>query len=240
MTPWLIVALGNPGARYAFTRHNIGWLAADLVAARFDARWSAESRWNCELARSPALILLKPLTFMNLSGEAVQPAAAFFKIPPGRILILLDDVALPFGVLRLRPSGSDGGHNGLKSIFSRLGTSACPRLRLGIGGAKPEERAHPGQDLADFVLSPFSAAESAALPAFLEKAADCVECVLKSGVNAAMNSFNKKPSPPPAGAAGRSAGSQQPQPGADSRGAPPAGSAAESALPSSKEQQQSQ
>lgn len=190
--PWLLVALGNPGPRYAFTRHNIGWLAADLIASRLHADWEAEKRWTCELAKTPGVILIKPLTFMNLSGESVRPAAAFFKIPPERVLVVLDDISLPFGALRLRASGSDGGHNGLRSITTQLGTKAFPRLRLGVGGAKPEERAHPDQDLADFVLSQFSPAETLRLPSFLEKAADCVECALKSGLVAAMSKFNSK------------------------------------------------
>lgn len=216
--PWLLVALGNPGPRYALTRHNIGWLAADLIASRLGADWTAEKRWTCELAKTPGVILLKPLTFMNLSGDSVRPAAAFFKIPPERVLVLLDDIALPFGALRLRAAGSDGGHNGLRSITAHLGTRGFPRLRLGVGGAKPEERAHPDQDLADFVLSPFSPAETQQLPSFLEKAADCVECALKFGLVAAMNKFNQKITATPGSLA--SAAEQPPAPAPESTESP--------------------
>jgi PTH1 family peptidyl-tRNA hydrolase len=190
---WLIVSLGNPGPRYAMTRHNIGFLAGDLIAQTHGLRWKSESRWSADLADGGNFLLLKPLTFMNASGDAVSLVAAFHKLPPERILVLADEIALPFGMLRLRKSGSAGGHNGLKSIASRLGTQNYPRLRLGVGGAKPEERSHPQQDVSDFVLAPFNPQETEILPAFLKKAAECVESSLKSGLDVAMNSFNQYP-----------------------------------------------
>ncbi len=223
MPLWLLVALGNPGASYTFTRHNIGWLTADLIAARHHAGWTLQKHWQCLVANANPLLLLKPLTFMNLSGEAVQPVVAFYKIPLERVLVVLDDVSLPFGVLRLRTSGSDGGHNGLKSILGRFGSTACPRLRLGIGGSNPEDRAVPSQNLADFVLSPFNTDERTRLPAFLEKAADCVECILKSGIDTAMNRFNQRSSSPAVAAAGQMAGNKITQPGAAPCGTPHSG-----------------
>ncbi len=187
---WLVVCLGNPGAQYVWTRHNIGWLAGDVLAAHYGYLWREERPWQALVAGKGAMIIMKPLSFMNRSGHPTQSVAAFYKIPPAQILVIADDVNLSFGRLRLRTAGSDGGHNGLRSVADVLGTSAFPRLRIGIGGARPEERQHSAQALADFVLAGFSEAETQALPDLLAKVVLCMESVLQSGIDVAMNTFN--------------------------------------------------
>ena len=185
---WLIVFLGNPGPRYEGTRHNAGFMTGDAVAkkcgvriARLKCRALTE---KCTLGGEPVL-LVKPQTFMNLSGEAVRPLADFYKVPPERVLVVSDEVALPVGKLRLRPGGSAGGHNGLKSIIAQLGTDAFPRLRIGVG-APP----HPDYDLADWVLSTFQNQDAADMEAAAARAADAVECCVRDGLDTAMNRYN--------------------------------------------------
>lgn len=180
---WLVAGLGNPGARYARTRHNIGWLVLDALA---DEPFREEKRFEGRLSRTEGAWLLKPSTFMNLSGVAVRALADFYKIPPGRVLVVLDDAALPFGRLRLRASGSAGSHNGLESVLVHFATQNVPRLRVGIGGPPPPVSLH------DHVLMPFTAAEEEELPAVTARAAEAVRSVLKNGLAVAMNEFNKE------------------------------------------------
>jgi PTH1 family peptidyl-tRNA hydrolase len=184
---WLVVGLGNPGPRYAGTRHNIGRVTVEHLArrhgfsvgaTRFDARYGTGRLGVARLA------LAEPLTFMNLSGQAVAPLARFFKVPPERVLLVCDDLDLPLGALRLRPGGGSGGHNGLSSVLAALGTAEVPRLRLGIG------RPPAGWDAADYVLARFDAAEAAAAEALAERGADAVETAVRVGLAAAMNAFN--------------------------------------------------
>jgi peptidyl-tRNA hydrolase, PTH1 family len=184
----LVVGLGNPGARYRATRHNVGFEVVDRLAARHGLRWET---WRdlTELAewRRPEgrVIVSKPLTFMNLSGEAVQALLAFYKIPLDDVLVVCDDVNLPVGRLRVRPSGSDGGNNGLKSIAATLGTTAYARLRIGVG------RGDTRRDLADHVLSRFAPDELPGMQEALDRAAQAVEVWIDGGVGPVMNGFNR-------------------------------------------------
>lgn len=180
---WLVAGLGNPGSRYSRTRHNIGWLALDTLSPE---PFREEKRFEGEVARGDGAWLLKPSTFMNLSGVAVRAMADFYKIPHERVLVVLDDSALPFGRLRLRGSGGAGGHNGLESVLVHFATEEVPRLRLGIGAPPPPT------DLRDYVLAPFGAEEEGALGAVLDRAAAAIRAVLKNGLAAAMNEFNKE------------------------------------------------
>jgi peptidyl-tRNA hydrolase len=185
---WLIVGLGNPGREYEKTRHNVGYRAADLLAK--DAGVSIDRAKFRGLTRTAALagqkvLLLKPETYMNNSGEAVQLAAMFYKLPISHILVLSDDISLPVGKIRVRAEGSAGGHNGLKSIISHLGSQDFPRIKIGVG-AKP----HPDYDLADWVLSSFSAEEEKALAPALAHAAEAVLELMKNGPLQAANRFN--------------------------------------------------
>jgi len=188
--PRLVVGLGNPGPKYATTRHNAGFLVLDLLAGTSgQPAWQKEKSWNAEFCRTDTLFLLKPLTYMNASGEAVAAASRYLKILPGEILVLLDEIALPPGSLRLRRSGSAGGHNGLASILRCLGTDQIPRLRIGVGEAE-------GRPLHHHVLDTFTKDEWPVVSAAFRSAADCVSFVLENGYEAAMNSFNQKPNTP--------------------------------------------
>lgn len=178
----LVVGLGNPGREYADTRHNVGFLLVDRLAARDRAGWRHERRWQADVARAGAVHLCKPLTYMNLSGQSVRAVADFYKIEPGQVLVILDDFALPLGKLRIRPSGSSGGHNGLKSVIEHLGTTSVPRLRIGIGSAE--------QSTVDHVLGRFALAEREPLAQSLDRAIDAVECAQTRGLEAAMNTYN--------------------------------------------------
>lgn len=187
---WLIVGLGNPGAEYEKTRHNVGFRALDLLAGEAGvkvdrAKFRALTR-TAELAGQKVL-LLKPQTFMNNSGEAVHLAAMFYRVPISRILILSDDVSLPVGRVRVRAEGSAGGHNGLKSVISHLGSQDFPRVKIGVG-AKP----HPDYDLADWVLSSFSAQEEKDLAPALEHAAGAALELIRNGVQSAAAKYNGK------------------------------------------------
>ena len=187
--PRLIVGLGNPGETYRDTRHNVGYMVLDEVARRMSTTFQHEKRWNCMLARSGPTWLLKPLTFMNLSGEAVSTVANFYKIKPAETLVAFDDVDMPIGSLRIRASGSAGGHNGMRSIIAHLGTDAFPRLKLGIAaeGGRPA-----GHKLAGHVLGRFTEVERAGILQSVDRAADAVLLALRSGIDAAMNLFNRK------------------------------------------------
>lgn len=185
---WIIVFLGNPGPKYKDTRHNAGFMAADAMEKKLGVSVN-KMRFKALTARvslgGADALLLKPQTFMNLSGEAVKAAAAFYKIPPERIIVVSDETALPIGRLRIRKSGSAGGHNGLKNIISQLGTDAFPRIRMGVG-APP----HPDYDMADWVLSAFKNQDADNMHDVAEKVCDAIECYIAEGPDRAMNKFN--------------------------------------------------
>ena len=158
---WLVVGLGNPGPKYEWTRHNVGFLVIDQLADRENLpvqRLKHKALTNTALIGGKPVLLMKPTTYMNLSGEAVGEAARFYKIPPDRVLVVSGDVSLPQGKLRVRRSGSAGGHNGLKNIIAHLGTDQFPRIKVGVGG-KP----HPDSDMADWVLSKFTGPDRQAM-----------------------------------------------------------------------------
>ncbi len=187
---WLLVFLGNPGPRYAFTRHNAGFLAADALSESLGVKID-RLRFRALTAQAEIggekVLLMKPQTFMNLSGEAAAQAAKFYKIPPERILVVSDDVALPVGQLRIRRKGSAGGHNGLRSLISELGSDAFPRVRIGVG-APP----HPDFDMADWVLSPFRDDDAETIRTAAKQAAEACVCYLKNGPDEAMTRYNQK------------------------------------------------
>ena len=185
---WLIVGLGNPGKQYERTRHNAGFRAIDELAkelgCKIDRMKFQGLYGQCSYA-GKKLFLLKPQTFMNLSGRSVLQLSAYYNIPPQRIIVMFDDISLEPGRLRIRADGSAGGHNGIKSIIQELGSQDFPRVKIGVG-AKP----HPEQDLADWVLSTFSASEEKALSASLPQAGSAALCVMEKGVPEAANRFN--------------------------------------------------
>jgi PTH1 family peptidyl-tRNA hydrolase len=194
----LVAGLGNPGDRYRATRHNIGFMALDALAEKEKLTWQLEKKWKALVAKSPdgSLVLAKPQTFMNLSGESIGPLARYLKVPTSGILAVVDDMELPWGKLRLRPGGSAGGHNGLKSLIQHLGGQDFPRLRLGVG------RPGDARDASDHVLGKFSPEEQAGLAIILDRATLCILAAQRQGLEAAMNAFNpasgaQRPSPPP-------------------------------------------
>jgi peptidyl-tRNA hydrolase, PTH1 family len=184
---WLIAGLGNPGPSYAGNRHNVGFMVADVLAARagstFRRQRSRVLAASGRLAGQP-VIIAKPMSFMNLSGGPVRAASGFYKVPPGRIVVIHDELDLPFGSIRLKLGGGDNGHNGLRSLTASLGTRDYYRVRVGVG--RPPGR----QDPADFVLTNFSAAERKDVPLLLEHCADAVESILAGGLASAQNRFN--------------------------------------------------
>jgi PTH1 family peptidyl-tRNA hydrolase len=185
---WLIVGLGNPGKDYTHTRHNAGYRALDVLANRLNCKVDKgkfQGLYGQVKYGNEKLFLLKPLTYMNLSGQSVLQLSAYYNIPPQRIIVLFDDISLPPGRLRVRGDGSAGGHNGIKSIISQLGSQDFPRVKIGVG-AKPD----PEKDLADWVLSPFSAQEEKALSYSLEKAADAALAIIDKGVQESANLYN--------------------------------------------------
>jgi PTH1 family peptidyl-tRNA hydrolase len=186
----LVVGLGNPGSRYAGTRHNVGFDAVDLLAERHGAQWSAAPR-GIEALVAPwkmgGAMFAKPLTFMNLSGGAIVALLQFYKIDPADLLVIVDEVQLETGRLRVRPSGSAGGHNGLKSVIGSLGSDAFARLRIGVG------RGDSRRDLADHVLARFDADERETIADAIGRAADAAEIFVSDGPAEAMNRFNRKP-----------------------------------------------
>ena len=185
---WLIVGLGNPGRQYEGTRHNAGFRALQALAAdlgcRID-RGKFQSLLGTCTWEGRRLVLLLPQTFMNLSGNAVGQAARFYRLPPSRVLVLCDDISLDPGRLRVRAGGSAGGHNGLKSIISQLGSQEFPRVKIGVGG-KPQ----PDYDLADWVLSSFSQQEEKSLAPVWEQAGQAALTVVDLGVEQAAGRFN--------------------------------------------------
>ena len=185
---WLIVFLGNPGPRYEMTRHNAGFMAADAMAKEKNvninkARFKALTA-TCDIG-GESVLLMKPQTFMNLSGDAVAQAAKFYKIPPEHVIVVSDEISLPIGKLRIRTKGSAGGHNGLKDIIAKLGTDAFPRIRIGVG-APP----HPDYDMADWVLSSFKNQDAEEMLASAARAAQAAQCYITQGADRAMNRFN--------------------------------------------------
>lgn len=186
---YLIVGLGNPGREYARTRHNAGFLVLEHLAERWKVDWTVEKKFAARSGRvereGRRLLLCQPQTFMNDSGEAVGALIGFHKLPPSRLLVVVDDADLPFGEIRLRPDGSSGGHHGLESVEQHLGTRGYARQRIGIGRDDPAAR-----QIAGYVLSPFRPAEREMLEKVLQKACDQIECWLSDGVTQAMNRFN--------------------------------------------------
>ena len=185
---WLIVGLGNPGREYERTRHNCGFRAVDLLADKLSCKIDKskfQGLYGQAVYGGRKVLLLKPQTYMNLSGRSVLQLSAYFNIPPQRIIVLFDDISLEPGRLRIRADGSAGGHNGIKSIIQEVGSQAFPRVKIGVG-AKP----NPEYDLADWVLSTFSAKEEKALAVALENAADAALAVIDHGVPDAANRFN--------------------------------------------------
>lgn len=187
---WLIVGLGNPGKDYDRTRHNCGFRAVDILAEKLGCRIDKgkfQGLYGQTVVNGRKLFLLKPQTYMNLSGRSVLQLSAYFNIPPQRIIVMFDDISLAPGRLRVRADGSAGGHNGIKSIITELGSQDFPRIKIGVGG-KP----HPEQDLADWVLSTYSAEEEKALGPALENAANAALCIIDKSIQEAANRFNGK------------------------------------------------
>lgn len=185
---WLIVGLGNPGREYEKTRHNCGFRALDILAARLNCRVDKgkfQGLYGQCAYSGKKLLLLKPQTYMNLSGRSVLQLSSWFHIPPERIIVIFDDISLEPGRLRVRADGSAGGHNGIKSIIAELGSQDFPRVKIGVGA-----KAHPEQDLADWVLSSFSANEEKALTSALDRAADAALSIIEKGVPETANRYN--------------------------------------------------
>ena len=185
---WRVVFLGNPGTKYEMTRHNAGFMAGDAMAKAQGAAIN-RSRFKaltgtCDIG-GETVMLMKPQTFMNLSGEAVAQAVSFYKLAPDHVIVVSDEVALPIGKLRIRTKGSAGGHNGLKNIIALLGTDQFPRIRIGVGAAP-----HPDYDMADWVLSSFKGKDAEDILAAAARAAEAVECYITKGADRAMNLYN--------------------------------------------------
>lgn len=180
----LLVGLGNPGREYAATRHNAGFMVLDRLAAAAGITFKSEREWKAHLARTGDLLLCKPMTYMNLSGRAVRAVCDFYRIEPAQVLVILDDMALPLGKLRLRPGGSAGGHNGLTSVMEHLGTKTVPRLRIGIGAAEPGAAV-------GHVLGRFAPEEAEAFEKSLDRAVEAIGSAQRLGFAAAMNAYNQ-------------------------------------------------
>ena len=186
---YLIVGLGNPGPKYARTRHNAGFRVVERLAKRWRVSWGTDQKFKSRLANAEhagrRVLLCEPETYMNRSGAAVGNLAEYFRVPSERLLVVVDDADLPLGEIRLRPQGSSGGHHGLESIEQRLGTRAYARLRIGIGRTTTAVR-----EITNHVLGRFSAEEAALLKKILDRAGDQVECWLREGIAKAMSQFN--------------------------------------------------
>ena len=183
--PMLVVGLGNPGLNYASTRHNLGFMVADRLAARLGKTFKTHKRSGAEIVScrlgAHSVVLAKPRSYMNESGRQVAPLAKFYSVPPADIIVIHDDLDIDFGRIRLKVGGGEGGHNGLRSVATALGTRDFQRVRIGIG--RPPGRKEP----ADFVLEKFTAAERAEVPAICEQAADAVELLIELGLEPAQN-----------------------------------------------------
>lgn len=185
----LIIGLGNPGRQYEDTRHNIGFMVLDRLAAAEGATFTSDPKWRAHLAKlRDGTLLAKPQTFMNLSGESVRKIAAFHKWPPESILVIYDDVSLPLGALRFREKGSAGGHNGIKSLIAHFGTDVFPRLKVGIGSSQPG-------NMVGHVLGKFSPDEHDSLENTLASARDAVQLARSQGIAIAANRFNTSNKP---------------------------------------------
>jgi peptidyl-tRNA hydrolase, PTH1 family len=188
--PWLIVGLGNPGPEYARHRHNVGFMIADLIAQRAGLRFSRHRRVAADVAEGrlriggPRIVLVKPLTFMNLSGGPVAGLAQFYKVPVAQVIAVHDELDVPYEQLRLKQGGGEGGHNGLRSMSASLGSKDYVRVRFGIG--RPPGRQNP----ADFVLSDFTTVERKELDFFIDRAADAVEMVIERGLEPTQNQYH--------------------------------------------------
>jgi PTH1 family peptidyl-tRNA hydrolase len=180
----LVAGLGNPGPEYAATRHNIGFMVVDQLAAQFGSTWEKSGKWDALCAKCGAVLLVKPLSFMNRSGYPLLAVAQFYKIESTQILIVLDDFALPLGRLRLRERGGSGNHNGLESVIAQFGTEEIPRLRVGIGAA-------PREGSVDHVLGGFFDEEKPIVRATIDRAVQTLKCAIDNGLVSAMNTFNK-------------------------------------------------
>lgn len=185
---WIVAFLGNPGLKYNGTRHNAGFMAADAMEKKLGVsinKMRFKALTQTADIDGKKVLLMKPQTYMNLSGDAIAQAANFYKVPPERVIVVSDETALPIGRLRIRRGGSAGGHNGLKSVIARLGTDQFPRIRLGVG-----DKPHPDYDMADWVLSAFKGQDAADMELVAKKTADAVECYITEGADRAMNKFN--------------------------------------------------
>ena len=185
---WIVVFLGNPGDKYENTRHNVGFMTADALGEKLNKpiqRLKFKALTNVVEYGGCRVLLMKPTTYMNLSGEAVREACMFYKLPPERVLVVSDDVSLPVGKIRLRRNGTAGGHNGLRSIIGQLHSDQFPRLKIGVG-AKP----HPDYDMADWVLGRFSKEDRKAIDAAIDRAIDAMECLFTQGIDKAMSRYN--------------------------------------------------
>jgi peptidyl-tRNA hydrolase, PTH1 family len=184
----LVAGLGNPGPEYAVTRHNIGFMVIDQLAAQFGATWQRSTKWDALSVKCGTALLVKPLSFMNRSGYPLFAIAQFYKIEPEKILVVLDDFSLPLGRLRLRLGGGSGGHNGLESIIAQFGTEQIPRLRIGIGAA-------PREGSVDYVLSSFFEEEKPIVRSTIDRAVVAVKAAIDNDLISAMNIFNKTEEP---------------------------------------------
>jgi peptidyl-tRNA hydrolase, PTH1 family len=184
----LVAGLGNPGAEYAISRHNIGFMVVDQLAAQFGATWQRSTKWDALLAKCRDVLLAKPMSHMNRSGYPLFAIAQFYKNEPNEILVVLDDFSLPVGRLRLRLGGGSGGHNGLESIIAQFGTEQIPRLRIGIGAA-------PREGSVDYVLNSFFEEEKPIVRSAIDRATDAVKCAIDNDLISAMNIFNKTEEP---------------------------------------------
>ena len=185
---WLIVGLGNPGQKYEHTRHNMGFLTVDLLAEKTGVKLNKvkfKAAYNIMNFAGCKCLVMKPQTYMNLSGEAVREAVQFYKIPADHVLVIYDDISLPVGKLRVRPTGSAGGHNGIKNIIAHLGTQNFPRVKIGVGA--PEGG---GAEMVDWVIGAPSQAERKVLVESFEKAIQAAACIIEHGCQQAMNDFN--------------------------------------------------
>ena len=185
---WLVVGLGNPGAKYEHTRHNMGFLTVDLLAEQAGVKLNKvkfKSAYNIIPFAGSKCLVMKPQTYMNLSGESVGEAARFYKIPADHVLVISDDVSLPAGKLRIRAGGSAGGHNGLKNIIQHLGTDKFPRIKVGVGSPRPGEH-----DMVDWVMGKPMGEDRTAVEDALDRAGDAAKTLITEGIDRAMNRFN--------------------------------------------------
>jgi len=184
----LVAGLGNPGPEYGVTRHNVGFMVVDQLAAQFGSTWEKSNKWDALLAKCADVFLAKPMSYMNRSGYPLLAIAQFYKIQPREILVVLDDTALPLGRLRLRSGGGSGGHNGLESVIMQFGSEQIPRLRVGIGEAPPAGSV-------DYVLSRFFEEEKPIVRSAIDCAVEAVKCAIDNDLISAMNIFNKTQEP---------------------------------------------